>query len=182
MVSWGLGMLRSELSFRKLNNCFWSRKATAVTILRKQSRIWEVVDILLNFSNCFELRSDCDSRSQIDSSPELLVKSDKVVLLHTLLSFLDSIHISKLVIQEQQQHLSDYQKWLLGEGKRDCVLHSWKELSKTVVILSELEDNFGEWLSWKCWCVCCVFSQWEEEWQRYQRQKNPQKKGNNFII
>lgn len=39
-----------------------------------------------------------------------LVKSDKVVLLHTLLSFLDSIHISKLVIQEQQQHLSDYQK------------------------------------------------------------------------
>lgn len=59
-----------------------------------------MVDMLLNFSSCFELRNDHDSRSQVVSSPELLVKSDKVVLLHTLLSFLDSIPISKLVIQE----------------------------------------------------------------------------------
>lgn len=48
----------------------------------------------------FDLRNDNDNLSQVFSSTELLFKSDKVVLLHIFLSFLDSTHISKLVIQE----------------------------------------------------------------------------------
>lgn len=48
----------------------------------------------------FDLRNDHDNLSQVFSSTELLFKSDKVVLLHIFLSFLDITHISKLVIQE----------------------------------------------------------------------------------